>query len=191
MEKKTNLHSAKPITYKDMQFNSYAEAARYLGKTVGAISKTIKRYGTLDPKDTPTDELLQSGKLGKIYKSTREARNDLGITTEWSTFMMRVNRGIPINSAKSDENYKAYKEFIQKNKSVKFKSPIEIDGKLYYYYGDIVSDYKDKFDEIASAQTIRKRKRAGVTSINLIITRKHETKRKDLSRLNNDKTYKG
>lgn len=181
MEKIKQSHSAKPITYKDKQFNSYAEAARYLGKTVGAISKTIKRYGTLDPKNTPTDQLLQSGKLGKVYKSTRKARNDLGITTEWSTFMMRVNRGIPIDSAKTDENYKLYKEFMKKNKSVKFKSPIEIDGKLYHYYGDIVLDYKDKFDKIASAQTIRKRKQAGVTGIDLIINRKHETKRKDFS----------
>ncbi len=102
MEKTKQLRSTKPITYKDKQFSSYAEAARYLGKTVGAISKTIKRYGTLDPKNTPTDQLLQSGKLGKVYKSTREARNDLGITTEWSTYRMRVNRGIPINSAKTD-----------------------------------------------------------------------------------------
>lgn len=177
------LKSQKPIHYKDehidITFSSYTEAAKFFGKTVGAISKQMKKYGTINPQQTPTNELLSSGRLGKIYKTTREARQDIGITTEWSTFMTRVNSGVPVEIAKDDKIYFDNKNKQRKEKGVRFKDPINIDGVDFYYYGDIQKKY-EHLGEIASPQTIRKRKRAGLSGEDLLVSRKHEPKRLDL-----------
>ena len=159
----------KQITMNGETFSSYSEAAEKLNKSVSAISKYVAKYGTLEMRDGATKELLESGKLGKVYRSTQEARIALGITTpNWNNFVKRIEAGVPLKYAKDDEVYKKYREEIKNTLGVKFKEPIKINDKEYTYWGEINNDFKDDLGEIAAPQVIRKRRRKGIKGIDLI-----------------------
>lgn len=164
------------VEYEGKQFDSLTDLATYLGKTVSAVSKYKSIHGQYELVDSPTKDFLRSGVLGQQYESIKQARQELGITEEWPVFMQRVNRGVPVKSAKSPEDYKQYKKDFQKRKGLKFKDPVVIQGKTFEYYMDIVNEFECKIGKVASPQTIRKRRRAGVKDLDLIIDKTHIAK---------------
>ena len=175
MKQKNN--AKKPITLNGQTFASYTEASIALNKSLSAISKYAKKHGSLDLKDGPTKELLSSGQLGKVYLTTKEAKQDLKVTCPWSVFVTRVTNGIPIEVAKDNNAYNDYLKTKKERDIHVFKEPIEIDGVTYNTYGELKRTFEPKLGPIASTQTIRKRRKAGITGIDLIKDKTHLAKK--------------
>ena len=171
-------NSKKPITLNGQTFASYTEAAIALNKSLSAISKYAKKHGSLDLKDGPTKELLSNGQLGKVYLTTKEAKQDLNIKCPWSVFVNRVFNNIPIDVAKDDETYNEYLKNKKERDIHVFKEPITIDCVEYKTYGDMKRAFEPKLGPIASTQTIRKRRKKGITGIDLIVDKTYQSKRK-------------
>lgn len=156
-------------------FDSYTEAAKTLGKSLSAISRHVKKYGSLDMPESPTKELLTSGRLGKTYLTTKEAKQDLHITTDWAIFMKRFNNGVPLEAAKDDDTFKIYKRQLKERDKHAFKEPIVIDGKSYKTYYELQEAFYDELGGIASPQTIRRRRQKGVTGLDLLKIKHYKT----------------
>lgn len=173
--KKTHVSfNEKPVEFAGKTYKSYTEAAKDLNLSIGAISKRMATHGTLDISKGNTKEVLTSGVLGKVYKTTKEAKEDLNVRTSWSVFASRVVKGVDVDIAKDDKAYKKWRNEFKMKHGSKFKEPVEIDGKTYDYWGDLNEAYKDKIGTIASSQTIRKRKAQGITGLDLIIDKTHD-----------------
>lgn len=160
----------------DEEFESLAQAAEKSGLTPGAMSHRLKRHGTIEPKMTPTMELLLSGRLGKKYLSASQARADLKMDATWVNVLSRLDRGYPVDIAVDNAKSAEYKKQLKKERGLKFKEPIIVEGVEYQYYGDIKKAYPDL--ELASAQVIRRNAKAGKKDLDIIISRKHLAKTK-------------
>lgn len=177
-EKKHSNNAKKPITLNGQTFASYTEAAIALNKSLSAISKYAKKHGSLDLKDGPTKELLSNGKLGKVYLTTKEAKQDLNITCPWSVFVNRMLHDVPIEIARDTKVYNDYLKDKKAKDIHVFKEPVMIDGISYKTYGDLKRTFEPKLGSIASTQTIRKRRTKGITGIDLIKDKTHQIKRR-------------
>lgn len=167
----------KKVTLYGQTFNSYTEAAETLGKSLSAISRYVKKHGSLDMPESPTKELLTSGRLGKTYLTTKEAKQDLHITTSWAIFMKRFNNGVPLEAAKDDDTFKIYKRQLKEHDKHTFKEPIVIKNKSYKTYHELQEAFSKKLGGIASPQTIRRRRKQGVTGLDLLKIKHYKTKK--------------
>lgn len=156
-------------------FNSYTEAAETLGKSLSAISRYVKKHGSLDMPESPTKELLTSGRLGKTYLTTKEAKQDLHITTSWAIFMKRFNKGVPLEAAKDDDTFKIYKRQLKERNQHTFKEPIVIKNKSYKTYYELQQAFGKKLNGIASPQTIQRRRKHGVTGLDILKIKHYKT----------------
>lgn len=165
----------KKVTMHGQTFDSYSEAAETLGKSLSAISRYVKKHGSLDLPESPTKELLTSGRLGKVYHTTKEAKKDLFITTDWAVFMKRFNNGIPLEAAKDDALFKIYKRQLKERDKHTFKEPIVIKNKSYKTYYELQEAFGKKLNGIASPQTIQRRRKRGVTGLDLLKIKHYKT----------------
>ena len=173
-----NQNQKKSVTFGDVEYESYAEAASALDKSVSAISKYVKRHGSLDLKDGPTKELLTSGKLGQVYYSTKEAKQSIGIKVSWAVFRKRVMQGVPVECAKDDDSFKQYKIDLKEYNIHTFKDPIYIAGEVYHTYRELKNKFEPEYGKIALPQTIRRRQAKNIKGIDLILDKTHASRKR-------------